>query len=105
MSSLVAKYLDPAAYVVVQGGPDVATALLDLRWDHIFFTGSGRIGRIVAAAAAKHVTPVTLELGGKCPVVIDVDCDLDLAAKRTLYGKIQNAGRVCSLFDMEILNC
>ena len=94
MAELFAKYLDPDAYIVVQGGAKVATSLLELRWDHIFFTGGGRVGRIVAAAAAKFVTPVTLELGGKCPVVVDVDSDVELAAKRILYGKIQNAGQV-----------
>ncbi|KAJ3559107.1 hypothetical protein NM688_g535 [Phlebia brevispora] len=104
MASLFAKYLDPDAYVVVQGGPDIATELLALRWDHIFFTGSGRVGRIIAAAAAKHVTPLTLELGGKCPVIIDSSCDVELAAKRTLYGKTQNAGQVCVAPDYVLVH-
>lgn len=94
MATLVSKYLDPDAYAVIQGGPELATSLLEYRWDHIFFTGSGRVGRIIAAAAAKHVTPLSLELGGKCPVFVDAESDVELAAKRTLYGKIQNSGQV-----------
>ena len=94
LAALVHKYLDPAAYVVLNGAVDETKALLDLRWGHVFFTGSARIGRIVAAAAAKHVTPITLELGGKSPVIISPDYDLELAAKRILYGKVQNVGQV-----------
>ena len=95
LSQLFAKYLDPAAYVLVQGAVPETTRLLELRWNHIVYTGSGRVGRIVAAAAAKHVTPVTLELGGKSPVIITPDCDLELAARRLLFGKAQNSGQVC----------
>lgn len=94
IAELVPKYLDPNAYAVVNGGPEETTALLDFRWDHIFFTGGTRVGQIVATAAAKHITPVTLELGGKSPVIIDSDCDIDLAAKRVLFGKSQNMGQV-----------
>ena len=94
MADLIAQYLDRDAYAVVNGAIPETTHLLDLRWDHILFTGSGRTGRIVSAAAAKHMTPVTLELGGKSPVVIAEDADLDLAAKRVLHGKGQNSGQV-----------
>ena len=86
---------DRDAYAVVEGGPDVATKLLELRWGHIFFTGGGKNGRAVAAAAAKQVTPISLELGGKCPVYVDADCDIEIAGRRTLYGKVQTAGQVC----------
>ena len=96
MAKLVPKYLDTTAYAVVNGSVPEASALLDLRWDHIYFTGGPKVGRIVAAAAAKHITPVTLELGGKSPVIIDTGCDLELVAKRTLYGKLQNMGQVCN---------
>ncbi|EKM49616.1 uncharacterized protein PHACADRAFT_179029 [Phanerochaete carnosa HHB-10118-sp] len=95
MASLVPKYLDPQAYVVVQGAVSQATALLDLPWGHIFFTGGIRIARQIAAAAAQFVTPLTLELGGKGPVIVDPDCDIELAAKRTLYGKVHNSGQLC----------
>lgn len=94
MAELFPKYLDPEAYFVVQGAVRETSRLLDLRWDHIMYTGSGRVGRIVAAAAAKHITPVTLELGGKSPVIISPDCDVELAAKRVLFGKVQNSGQV-----------
>ena len=98
MASLVAKYLDSAAYRVVLGAVQETEALLAHRWAHIFFTGSTRVGRIIAAKAGKHLTPVTLELGGKSPVVIDEDCDLALAAKRVLFGKVQNSGQVSFAF-------
>lgn len=98
IAKLVPKYLDPAAYAVVNGSVAESSALLELRWDHIFFTGGTRVGQIVAAAAAKHITPITLELGGKSPVIIDTDCDIDLAAKRVLFGKLQNMGQVCDPF-------
>ena len=95
MASLVSKYLDPNAYAVVNGAVKETTAVLDLRWDHIFFTGGTKVGKVVATAAAKFVTPVTLELGGKSPVIIDPSCDMELAAKRVLYGKLQNSGQLC----------
>ncbi|KAJ7629993.1 Aldehyde/histidinol dehydrogenase [Mycena polygramma] len=98
LADLFPKYLDQAAYRIVNGAVSETTALLELRWDHIFFTGSNRVGRIIATAAAKNVTPLTLELGGKCPVFIDgslTDTDIDIAAKRILFGKMQNAGQVC----------
>lgn len=94
MATLVAKYLDTTAYTVVQGAVQETEALLAHRWAHIFFTGSARVGRIIATKAGEHLTPVTLELGGKSPVVIDEGCDLELAAKRILFGKVQNSGQV-----------
>jgi aldehyde dehydrogenase (NAD+) len=96
-AELFAKYLDPDAYTVINGAALETSRLLELKWDHIFFTGGNRIGRIVAAAAAKHTTSLTLELGGKSPVFMDADhIDLDIAAKRVLWGKCQNAGQVLS---------
>ena len=95
MTTLLPKYLDPAAYVIVNGAVKETTALLDLRWDHIFFTGGTAVGKIVATAAAKFVTPLTLELGGKSPVIVDSNCDIELAAKRVLWGKVQNNGQLC----------
>jgi aldehyde dehydrogenase (NAD+) len=95
LTELFPKYLDPDAFAVINGTEAETTHLLELKWDHIFFTGSNHIGRIVAAAAAKNITPVTLELGGKSPVFIDAGhTDLEIAAKRVLWGKIQNAGQV-----------
>lgn len=80
---------------IVTGGPEVATALLGLPWDHIFFTGSTRIGKLVMAAAAKHLSSVTLELGGKSPAVIGKGAHLPSAARRIAWGKWTNAGQTC----------
>lgn len=95
LAELVPKYLDQDLVRVVNGSIPETTKLLELQWDHILYTGSGRVGKIVAAAAAKHLTPVTLELGGKSPVVIDPNCDLETAARRILWGKVANAGQTC----------
>ena len=94
--SLVPQYLDPEAVKVVTGGAETVTALLDQQWDNIVFTGSPRVGKIVAAAAAKHLTPVTLELGGKCPVVIGPNPgDLAWVAKKLVFGRCLNGGQSC----------
>ncbi|MGJ4843098.1 aldehyde dehydrogenase family protein [Leifsonia sp. Le1] len=95
MARLVPEYLDTRAVAVVEGGVEETTGLLAQRWDHIFFTGNGRVGRIVAAAAVEHLTPVTLELGGKSPVYVDDTTDLDAAAQRIAWGKFMNAGQTC----------
>lgn len=85
----------PLPVSVVTGGPDVASALLDRQWDYIFYTGNPRVGRIVMEKAARHLTPVTLELGGKSPVIVDRTADLPLAARRIVFGKFLNAGQTC----------
>ncbi|WP_243768701.1 aldehyde dehydrogenase family protein [Leifsonia sp. TF02-11] len=95
MARLVPQYLDRAAVAVVEGAVDETTDLLAQRWDHIFYTGNGRVGRIVAAAAVEHLTPVTLELGGKSPVYVDESVDLAAAARRIAWGKFMNAGQTC----------
>ena len=95
LARLVPRYLDPAAVALVEGGVPETTALLDQRWDHVFYTGSGTVGRVVARAAAEHLTPVTLELGGKSPAVVDADADLDVTARRLAWGKWLNAGQTC----------
>lgn len=86
LTELFPKYLDPNSYALINGAVKETSLLLDLKWDHIFYTGSLQVGKIVAAAAAKSVTPYTLELGGKCPVYIDEKTDINLAAKRILWG-------------------
>lgn len=88
-------YLDPDAFAVFEGGPEVSTALLAERFDHIFFTGSTKVGQIVMEAAAKNLTPVTLELGGKSPVIVADDADIDVTAQRIAWGKTFNAGQTC----------
>ena len=95
LAELLPRYLDPECFAVVEGGVPETQALLAERWDHIFYTGNGRVGRIVMAAAAKHLTPVTLELGGKSPCLVDAECDLDLAARRIVWGKFLNCGQTC----------
>lgn len=80
---------------VASGGPEVAEALLELPWNHLFFTGSTRIGQRVMAAAARHLTPVTLELGGKSPALVTASADLAQAAARIAWGKLINAGQTC----------
>lgn len=86
LADLFPKYLDPNAYAVLTGGVPETTYLLSLKWDFLFFTGGCTVGQIVASAAAKNTTPCALELGGTCPVVIADDADIDLAAKRILWG-------------------
>ena len=82
----------------------MTTALLRQRWDFIFFTGSEHVGRIVLRAAAEHLTPCVLELGGKSPVYVDRTADLVLAAKRIMWGKILNAGQVCIAPDYVLVH-
>ena len=93
LAKFLPVYLDERVYAVVEGGVDTSTELLAARWDHIFYTGGERVAKIVAAAAAKHLTPTTLELGGKSPAVVEND---SLAsAKRLAYAKFMNAGQTC----------
>ena len=94
-AQLVADYLDDDCVKVVEGAVPETTALLELPWDHILYTGGGHVGRIVMAAAAKHLTPVTLELGGTSPCVVLPDADLKTTANRIAWGKFTNAGQTC----------
>lgn len=89
------KYLDGGSFSIFEGGPEVATELLEERFDHIFFTGSTRVGKVVMTAAAKHLTPVILELGGKSPAIVADDADLEVAGNRIAWGKGLNAGQTC----------
>lgn len=95
LKTLFENYLDPDAYTVVNGAIDETTALLDQRWDKIFYTGSNRIGKIITRKAADTLTPVTLELGGQNPAFVTKNSDIALAARRVLYGKVFNAGQIC----------
>lgn len=92
---IIGKVFDKNHVEVVEGGIEVSKKLLSERWDYIFFTGSVAVGKIVAKAAAKNLTPVTLELGGKNPCIIDETANLKLAAKRIVWGKFVNAGQTC----------
>ena len=95
LSTLLPRYVDPEAVAVIEGGVDETTALLAQRFDRIVYTGNGQVGRIVMAAAARHLTPVTLELGGKSPCIVTRQADLESAARRIAWGKWLNAGQTC----------
>ena len=95
LARLVPKYLDSSAIALVEGGVPETTALLAERFDHIFYTGNGTVGRVVMRAAAEHLTPVTLELGGKSPTIVHSSADLEVTAKRIAWGKWLNAGQTC----------
>ncbi|EPD64184.1 MULTISPECIES: aldehyde dehydrogenase family protein [Streptomyces] len=95
LARLLRAHLDTDAVAVVEGGIPETTALLAERFDHIFYTGNGTVGRVVLRAAAEHLTPVTLELGGKSPAFVDRGTDLDVVADRLVRGKFLNAGQTC----------
>ena len=104
LARLVPKYLDQKAITLVEGGVPETTALLAEHFDHIFYTGNGTVGRIVMAAAANNLTPVTLELGGKSPVIIDESANIHVAARRIAWGKWLNAGQTCVAPDYILVN-
>lgn len=95
MAQLINANFDAKFLYVVEGGVEETTAILKLRFDKIFFTGSPRVGKIVYKAAAEHLTPVTLELGGKSPAFVTEKADLNIAARRIVWGKFINAGQTC----------
>ena len=104
LSRLIPQYLDDDAVVVVEGGVPETTALLKERFDHIFFTGSTNVGKVVMRAAAEHLTPVTLELGGKSPTIVLDDADLEVAARRIAWAKFMNAGQTCIAPDYVLVH-
>lgn len=95
LADLLPRYLDTEAVAVVEGGVPESTALLAERFDHIFYTGNSTVARIVMAAAVEHLTPVTLELGGKSPAIVEPGVDLATVARRLAWGKFTNAGQTC----------
>ncbi len=104
VAQLVPKYMDPQAVRVVEGAVPETSALLELPFDHIFFTGSTAVGRIVMQAAAKHLTPVTLELGGKSPAIVHSDANLKVTARRLVWGKLYNCGQTCVAPDYVLVH-
>ena len=95
ISTIINETFAVTDVVVITGDASIAADLLKKRWDYIFFTGSVAVGKIVAKAAAENLTPVTLELGGKSPCIVDETANLELSAKRIVWGKIINAGQTC----------
>jgi aldehyde dehydrogenase (NAD+) len=95
MKGIVSELFDESEVAVIEGDAGVSEALLRKKWDHIFFTGSPAVGRVVMRAAAEHLTPVTLELGGKSPVIVDRTANLDEAASKIAWGKFLNSGQIC----------
>ncbi|MUL38351.1 aldehyde dehydrogenase [Gloeocapsopsis dulcis] len=104
VSQIIQKYFDPAYIAVVEGGIDVSKQLLAEKFDHIFFTGGTSVGRVVMEAAAKHLTPITLELGGKSPCIVDTDINIEHTANRIVWGKFINAGQTCIAPDYLLVN-
>ena len=95
LAELIAEHFSPDVFDTVCGGPEVAAEVAAAPFDHLVFTGSANVGRKVAAAAAQNLTPVTLELGGKCPAILDPGCDLEAAVAAIAFGKFLNAGQTC----------
>ncbi|MBS3679646.1 aldehyde dehydrogenase [Ornithinibacillus massiliensis] len=108
-SSLLAKMVketfDPSFLTVVEGAKETSEALLNQRLDYIFFTGSTPVGKIVMRKASEYLTPVTLELGGKSPVIVDRDANISITAKRIVWGKFLNAGQTCVAPDYIYVHC
>lgn len=104
LKQLVSEYLPSNAIRVVEGGVKETTDLLKLPWDHITYTGSNVVGKIVMTAAAQHLTPLTLELGGKNPTFVDKSANIDLAVERLLVGKTINAGQLCYGVDYVLVD-
>lgn len=101
---IIEEVFDKKQVEVIVGDKDVAQELLLQKWDYIFFTGSVKVGKIVAEMAAKNLTPVTLELGGKNPCIVDQTAHLKLAAKRIIWGKLMNAGQTCIAPDYVLVH-
>jgi aldehyde dehydrogenase (NAD+) len=104
MEEMISSNFDPAYIALVKGGKDINKALLNEKFDYIFFTGSQRIGRIVMEAASRNLTPVCLELGGKNPCIVDKDANINLAAKRITWSKFFNAGQTCVAPDYLLIH-
>ena len=104
IADIIQKSFDPSFITVIQGGVETSKELLSESFDHIFFTGGTEIGKIVMSAAALHLTPVTLELGGKSPCIVDDSVHIEYTAKRIVWGKFSNAGQTCTAPDYLLVN-
>jgi len=104
LAEIISQTFDPRYVAVVEGGKEITQELLAEKFDHIFFTGGTKVGQIVMEAAAKHLTPVTLELGGKSPCIVEPDINIKEAARRIAWGKFANAGQTCIAPDYLLVN-
>ncbi|KAI8997589.1 Aldehyde/histidinol dehydrogenase [Pilobolus umbonatus] len=104
ITRLFSRYMDASCYRVVNGSVMETTALLQHKFDHIFYTGNSTVAKIIMEAAAKHLTPVTLELGGKSPAIVAEDADITLTATRVAFGKFFNAGQTCIAVDYVLIH-
>ena len=104
LAQLVSRYFTDKAVVVVEGGVQETTELLRQKFDHIFYTGNGNIGRVIMRAAAENLTPVTLELGGKSPTIVDASANIAVAARRIAWAKYVNAGQTCVAPDYVLVH-
>lgn len=104
MAKIINENFDPEFLYVAQGGVEETTEILQLKFDKIFFTGSTRVGKIVYEAAAKHLTPIVLELGGKSPAIVTESADFEVTAKRIVWGKFLNGGQTCVAPDYVLVN-
>ncbi len=104
LEKILSNVFDPSHVVVVNGGVDISTKLLEFKWDYIFFTGSIGVGKIIAKAAAKNLTPTTLELGGKNPCIVDETASIEISAKRIVWGKFTNCGQTCIAPDFIVVS-
>lgn len=104
LAKMISENFNQGCLTVIEGGIETSQALLAEPFDHIFFTGGTAVGKLVMAAAAQHLTPVTLELGGKSPCIVDAEVDVEVAAKRITWGKFLNAGQTCIAPDYVLVH-
>ncbi|WP_245157096.1 aldehyde dehydrogenase [Anaerovorax sp. IOR16] len=104
MEEMISTYFAPEYIAVISGETEISQELLKLKFDYIFFTGSPAVGKIVMKAASKHLTPVTLELGGKSPCIVDGTANIEIAARRIVWGKFLNAGQTCVAPDYVLVD-
>src|SRR5690606_10831108 len=104
IASIIEETFPPEYVTVVEGGVEVSKDLLTRKWEYIFFTGSTAVGKIVYKSAAEHLTPVTLELGGKNPCIVDPTANIEVSAKRIVWGKFLNAGQTCLAPDYVLVH-
>lgn len=103
IAELIPKYMDSDVVRVVLGAVPETSKLMEFQWGHVLYTGSGRVGKIIGVAAAKTLSPISLELGGKSPAVVDAKCDFKMAARRIMWGKCANAGQTCVAPDYVLI--